>query len=67
VKDIALQYFLRAHEKYHDWGAIAKCNALFDFVQTALGSKCVVTESVSFSTANVAIEDSNLRKSKRVH
>ena len=65
-KDTALQYFLHAHEKYHDWGAVAKCNILFEFVQTALVSACVVTESVSPINTNVAIDDKNLRKSKRV-
>ena len=65
-KDTALQYFLHAHEKYHDWGAVAKCNALFEFVQTALGSACVAKESVSPINTNVAIDDKNLRKSKRV-
>ncbi len=55
-KDTALQYFLRAHEKYHDWGAIAKCNALFEFVQTALGSMCIATKFVSSSNANEALQ-----------
>jgi hypothetical protein len=65
-KDMALQYFLRAHEKYYNWGAVAKCNAVFEFVQTALSSACDITESVSSSNTNVAIDDKNLRRSKRV-
>jgi hypothetical protein len=27
-------YFLLAHEKYHEWGAIGKCNSLFKFVES---------------------------------
>lgn len=61
-KVTALQYFQKAHEKYHDWGAYAKCSALFEFVQMALGSACVVTESVSPRNTNIAIDNENLRK-----
>ncbi|KAL7528135.1 hypothetical protein ACHAXR_007195, partial [Thalassiosira sp. AJA248-18] len=32
-QDKAIQYFMQAHEKYHEWGAVAKSNALFEFVQ----------------------------------
>ena len=35
-KDLAIQYFLQAHEKYHEWGAVAKSNMLFEFVQRSL-------------------------------
>ena len=34
--DLSVQYFLQAHEKYHEWGAIAKSNSLFQFVQSNL-------------------------------
>src|SRR5210317_2117160 len=37
-KDKALEYFMQAHEKYHEWGAIAKSNAVFEFVQASCGS-----------------------------
>jgi hypothetical protein len=30
----AMQYFLLAHEKYHEWGALGKCNSLFKFVES---------------------------------
>jgi hypothetical protein len=30
----AMQSFLLAHEKYHEWGALAKCNSLFKFVES---------------------------------
>ena len=35
-QDTAIQYFLQAHEKYHEWGAVSKCNMLFQFVQRKL-------------------------------
>ncbi len=31
-KDKALELFLIAHEKYHEWGAFGKCTSLFEFV-----------------------------------
>jgi hypothetical protein len=30
----SMQYLLLAHEKYHEWGAIGKCNSLFKFVES---------------------------------
>jgi hypothetical protein len=30
----AMQYLLLAHEKYHEWGAIGKCNSLLKFVES---------------------------------
>ncbi len=65
-KDTALQYFLRAHEKYYDWGAVAKSNVLIEFVQTEFASTCIATESMSSSNVYEASDDRNLRKSKRV-
>ena len=32
--DKAIEHFLRAHEKYHEWGAVAKCTSLFNFVES---------------------------------
>lgn len=74
-KDTAIQYFLQAHEKYHDWGAVAKSNALFEFVQRALGgspspSPTIVTSGlpvVSISSPYIngnsgGGEDNNRRK-----
>ena len=29
-----MQYFLLAHKKYHEWGALGKCNSLFKFVKS---------------------------------
>jgi hypothetical protein len=52
-KDMALQYFLHAHERYHEWGAFAKCNALFEFVQVH------ATKSVLSINDNEAIDARN--------
>jgi hypothetical protein len=30
----AMQYFLLAHEKYHEWGALGKRDSLFKFVES---------------------------------
>ncbi|KAL3800898.1 hypothetical protein ACHAW5_002049 [Stephanodiscus triporus] len=38
-KHKATEHFLLAHKKYHDWGAVAKCNALFDFVEIAMAQQ----------------------------
>jgi len=37
-KDTAVKHLLQAHEKYHNWGAVAKSNSLFEFVQCVLGT-----------------------------
>ena len=31
----AVQYFLLAHQKYHEWGAFGKCESLFRFLVSA--------------------------------
>ena len=36
-KDIAVQYLTHAHEKYHEWGAHAKSNALFNYTLNSVG------------------------------
>jgi len=30
----SMEYFLLAHEKYHEWGALGKCDSLFKFVNS---------------------------------
>jgi len=35
-KDVSVNYFLQAHEKYHDWGAIAKANSLYEFTMSSM-------------------------------
>jgi len=32
--DKAMHDFLLAHEKYEEWGALGKCNSLFNFVKS---------------------------------
>jgi len=32
----AMEYFLLAHEKYHEWGAFGKCESLYKFVEPIL-------------------------------
>jgi hypothetical protein len=64
--DTALKYFLHAHEKYHNWGAVAKCNALFEFVQTTIDSTCITADFASLSYVHGASNDGNLPKNKRV-
>ena len=59
--DTALQYFLHAHEKYHDWGAFAKCNALFQFVQKVF-STCTAVDSLCLSDLQVASDEKSQRK-----
>ena len=37
-KEVSANYFLQAHEKYHEWGAIAKANAVYEFTMTSMGA-----------------------------
>ena len=30
----AMEYFLLAHEKYHEWGAFGKCDSLYKDVES---------------------------------
>eukprot|EP00985_Skeletonema_marinoi_P001074 scaffold434_cov190-Skeletonema_marinoi.AAC.5 len=32
----AMEHFLRAHKKYHEWGAFGKCESLYKFVEPIL-------------------------------
>jgi len=63
----ALQYFLLAHERYHEWGAIAKSSALFEFVQETLGATSTTPDIVAGSSSCVYDhgEDKNRRKRER--
>mmetsp|Transcript_32408 Transcript_32408/g.58578 ORF Transcript_32408/g.58578 Transcript_32408/m.58578 type:complete len:391 (-) Transcript_32408:18-1190(-) len=40
-KDVSLNFFLQAHEKYHEWGAIAKANAVYEFTMTSMGASAL--------------------------
>ena len=63
----ATKHFLLAHEKYHEWGAVAKSNMLFEFVQRNLSLSIIPAasdNSVSFSIANgqSSSDDKNWQK-----
>ena len=68
-KDLAIQYFLQAHEAYHNWGAVAKSNLLFEFVQRSLLLPTLSTTpdlSLSIASTNngqsIGSDDTNQRK-----
>lgn len=42
---MALSLFLQSHSKYHEWGAVAKSNALFEFVQETFEPSSIEYES----------------------
>ena len=44
---MAVEHFMKARDKYHVWGAAAKCNALFDFVKETFGSAPCLDDSKS--------------------
>jgi len=35
-KDVSMSHILKAHEKYFEWGAIAKANALYEFSTSSM-------------------------------
>ena len=35
----AMEYFLLAHEKYHEWGALGKCDNLFNDISQSVKVK----------------------------
>ena len=60
---MALQYFLHAHEKNHEWGSFAKCNALFQFVQTVVSKRTAVDfDSLSLSLSQGESDEKSQRK-----
>ena len=58
--ETAIQYFLQAHEKYHEWGAVAKSNLIFEFVQKNLAAP--ISPSPSNLPSQSTEEDTNRRK-----
>jgi len=66
-KETAVEHFMQAHEKYHEWGATAKCNSLFEFVNGVIGTMsslggCTTPDSLSSSNENSENEEKNTRK-----
>lgn len=47
----AMEYFLLAHEKYHEWGAFGKCDSLYKFVEGTL-TKLLVGVSLRQSSVS---------------
>ena len=43
----AIDYFLLAHEKYHEWGAFGKCDNLFKFVERSFTPQVDVSQSAN--------------------
>jgi len=35
----AMEYFLLAHEKYHEWGAFGKCDSLFNNISQSVSGR----------------------------
>ena len=61
--ETAIQYFLQAHEKYHEWGAVAKSNLIFEFVQKNLAAPISPSPSVNYNVPSQSTEeDTNRRK-----
>lgn len=62
--ETAIQYFLQAHEKYHEWGAVAKSNLIFEFVQKNLAAPISPSPSVNNNNlpSQSIEEDTNRRK-----
>jgi hypothetical protein len=45
----SIEYFLAAHERYHEWGAFGKCNSLFEFVKSSFSPTSTESDfAVSF-------------------
>lgn len=42
-KETSVSYFLQAHEKYHDWGAMAKANAVYAFTMASMSGSALLT------------------------
>ena len=67
MKDTAVEHFMQAHEKYHSWGAVAKSNALFEFVQQVLGTMSSLDESTlpNFSSSTDGHEDNGVKNARK--
>jgi len=60
-RDLSIGHFLRAHERYYEWGAFGKCSSLFEFVERSFAPSsiesdftpsCVTTDGVVSYTSN---------------
>ena len=55
-KEKALELFLAAHEKYHEWGAFGKCTSLFEFVSATFTSFIGSGQTLTNTNVNMAQE-----------
>jgi hypothetical protein len=60
--DKAMEYFLLAHEKYHEWGAFGKCDSLFKcveriFTPASTGAGVGITHTTDSNTLMKECED----------
>ena len=65
--DLALSYFMRAHNKYTEWGAFAKVNALFQFINGSIGASISASASTVTQWTETSGEDSNVGKRSYTH
>jgi tetratricopeptide (TPR) repeat protein len=65
-KESAMDYFLMAHERYHQWGALEKVNKLYEFVQMSF-SAVLPPSGIErgASTASIDSHTSNADSRKR--
>jgi len=50
----SMEYFLAAHERYHEWGAFGKCSSssLFEFVNSSFSPTSIESDSARVQTNN---------------
>ena len=52
-RDLSIGHFLRAHERYYEWGAFGKCSSLFEFVERSFAPSSIE----SYSTPSCVTTD----------
>eukprot|EP00984_Skeletonema_dohrnii_P028978 scaffold19263_cov118-Skeletonema_dohrnii-CCMP3373.AAC.1 len=40
----SMEYFLAAHDRYNEWGAVGKCNSLFEFVNSSFSPASIESD-----------------------
>eukprot|EP00985_Skeletonema_marinoi_P011488 scaffold5474_cov81-Skeletonema_marinoi.AAC.1 len=43
----SIEYFLAAHDRYNEWGAVGKCNSLFEFVNSSFSPASIESDVAS--------------------
>jgi hypothetical protein len=54
----AMLYFLLAHEKYHEWGALGKRDSLFNFVESIFAPASTNARYLVLATLILELEQS---------